>query len=532
MDILDIYLGNIFYFNLEMSVEEKRQSISSIKIEDKAKNVKRDLELKGSHSFSYTNKTSKMRFEDSEELSTKLTKSFSWHFLLNLSFRSRVFESGVNSNLESTSIKATIDSRHKAADLKRSNNLSYIDNNFSGVMENISSDFLQSHQSSCLNTSSNNKSGNDFSRVSKIKRNDLSRSKFIIGNQDYNLAGAKKIIKKLLSDDDSRNFIKLVRSKSINIRSGTKICEEKGNGHAEGNQMIDRDLWINAMARARVQEAKEESIPSDIYSDSKMMTSSENTHNNQKNHYKQDPTAAAGHVQNNPSKKYKDSHSTLENDSYFKETYIKPSQPEAQIRSCSKKDIIKSKDRQVFHEDENSKKKAKENPKIIKESSESSGITIHSGSSNAMKEKENHIPSNEEKSPNTGNNNTDSNSQSSHQAVHEIKENFNCPAKNISFVVETQQASNFEIFGKTHETKLKDNSAVNNSKHSRISSNSGHYQLKKLSSIQLTHYHEFIEGKVEKIISNHKGSIFFQNMLNRLNSEVLVQVFREVSFAI
>lgn len=513
-----------------MSVEEKRQSISSIKIEDKAKVVRRDLELKGSHSFSYTNKSSKIRIEDSEEISTKLTKSFSWHFLLNLSFRSKVFDSGVNSNLESSSIRATIDSRHKA-ELRR-NNLSFIDNNFSCVMNNISSDFLQS-QGSCLTNSHNTKSGDAFSKVSEIKRNDLSRSKFIIGKEDGNLAGAKKIIRKLLNNDDSKNLVKPIRSKSINFK-GSRLVEDKGN-HLEGDQMIDRDLWINAMARARLQEAKDESIPSDIYSDSKILTSSDNTNNEHRHYSKHEPAGGHNNVQNNPSKKYKDTHSTLENDSYFKETNIKPTQPEVDKRSASKKDLVKSKDRQIFYEDDTNRKKTKEIPKVIQESSESSGITVHSGSSNAMKEKENQIRSNEEKSPNTGNNNTDSNSQSSCQAVHEIKEYFNCPAKNATYVVEAQQASNFEIFGKAPDVKETETLAVNKSKQSKVSSSNSsgrHYQLKKLTYINISHYQDLVEGKLEKLISNHKGSIFFQNMLSRFNSEVLVQIFREVSLII
>lgn len=497
-------------------MERKVQSMSTIKNEEKGKSKRRDFDLRVSNSFTFTNISSKIRFEESDEASTKLTKCFSWHFLLNESFRSKVFESlGFNSNIESSSIKATIDSRHKA-ELKK-NNLSYIDKNFSSILENISSSLLLSQSSGNETTSS--KTREDFLKLSLIKGYNLSHSKQIQGSKGHNILG--KIAKTHMFDEieDSKNFKAKKRSKSISIGQITsRVIEDRVK--VLPNRMIDRDLWTNAMTRARMQDAKEESIPSDIYSDSKIMTSSDNTdqryQNNQNKH--QD---AATQVQNNASKKYKNTFSTLENDSYFKESNIKQNQPE--------------RDKQIFYEDGKNQQKAK-SIQVIKESSESSENQNNSGSSNTMKEKENQIASNEDKSPNTGNNNTDSNSnsQSSRQAIqaNNNKENQICPSKQASFIVEAQQNSNFEIFGKSHESiNLSRASATNVSKISSSKSGS-HYGLSKLNSISSENYHRYLEGKVENIITTHKGSVFLQNILNKFSQDAVIQIFNEVSLLI
>lgn len=514
-----------------MSVESKGQgqSVSSIKIEEKGKSKRRDFDLKVSNSFTYTNITSKIKLEESDEASTKLTRCFSWHFLLNESFRSKVFESsGFNSNIESTSIKATIDSRHKA-ELKK-NNISFIDKNFSSLLENISSSFLQS-QSSGVDKSSTSR--DNISKLSAIKGYNLSRSKNLgIRERDQNYLGKKVAKNNMLDEKEDSKNMKTRRSKSISIGgSASKVIDDTGK--VLPNQMIDRDLWTNAMARARMQEAKDESIPSDIYSDSKIITSSDNTdqkyQNNQNRH--QDPVAQ---VQSNSSKKkYKNTFSTLENDSYFKETYFNPSLPEVEKR----KDI-KSKDKQIFYEDgRNHGKSKKDIVQAIKESSESSENQHKSGSSNTMKEKENQITSNEEKSPFTGNNNTDSNSnsQSSRQDNQDTKQdNLIGPTittKQSNYVVEAQQNSNFEIFGKSHENNLSQVSVVNTSKVNSSKSGS-HYELNKLNNIKSEDYLAFLEGKVENLITTHKGSIFLQNTLGKFSNDAIIQIFNEVRIII
>lgn len=312
---------------------------------------------------------------ETEDKSTKLTRSFSWHFYMNKTFRSRIFDSsnsGNNTSSKNDSIKATKESKNDSSENKISGSfssdkfkekklhkeISFINKNFSSLMDNISSSFLAS-QSSCMlknvvkdviktkivltpieylrnsknisleeeNAQKVIRRGNlNFSLInyndSKIfqplnnlqnENNNINKDNSSVNKNkskvNYNVTHNLLIMKKYTYNNDNRKiyigtnkkhkdkdnphniykyhrYIFLKKSKSVNnenlnCRSYIYNSNSTNNPlksdatYNRSNRKIDNQLWINAIIRARFQQGLDESIPSDIYSDSKALISSD-----------------------------------------------------------------------------------------------------------------------------------------------------------------------------------------------------------------------------------------------------------------
>lgn len=115
-------------------------------------------------------------------------------------------------------------------------------------------------KSSFSNVNNNSLKNNNINLLSKTKK------------ESYN----KKTNKNIRS-----NSIKELPNQ-ISTVTNCEIDEQDNTRKKEKSQMINRDQWINAIAKAKLQDAKDESIPSDIYSDSKLY-SNDNFNNKSNN---------------------------------------------------------------------------------------------------------------------------------------------------------------------------------------------------------------------------------------------------------